>query len=92
MSIQKQIKNEIKRIERYELEHRSGLERACTLLLTATTIFSLTGLSHDGEKRLARSDVMTQVIPQLNSAEKNETVRMPIKFDGGLRATATASE
>jgi len=89
VSIQKQIKKEIRRIERYELEHRSGLERTCSLLLTVATLFSLTGLGHDAQKQLARRDVIAQVMPVFNPAEKNETVRMPIKFDGGLRATST---
>lgn len=92
MSIQKQIKKELKAIERYELKHRSAFERAATLILTAATIFSLTGLGHEDLKQRAGRDVVAQNVPVFNPAEKNETVRMPIKFDDGLQATTTTGQ
>ena len=88
MNIQKQIKKELIAIERYELRHRSGIERAGALILTLATLFSLTGLGHDDIKQRANRDAVAQIVPVFNPAEKNETVRMPIKFDDGLRATA----
>lgn len=84
MSIKTQIKKELRAVERYELKHRSAQERLCTLLLTAVTLFSITGLEHEAQKMLQRT--VLAPIPAFNPAEKNETVRMPIKFDDGLRS------
>jgi len=79
-------------MERYQLQHRTGIERASSLILTVATLFSLTGLGHEDEtRRQARQTVVLQTVPIFSPAEKNETVRMPIKFDDGLRATATAT-
>lgn len=92
MSIQKQIKKELKAIERYELKHRSAFERTSSLFLTAATIFSLTGIGHSDVRQRANRDVVAQIVPVFNPAEKNETVRMPIKFDEGNRAMANVGE
>lgn len=91
MSIKTQIKKELKALERYEVQHRSGFERTSTLVLTLATLFSLTGLGHD-DQRAARRAAIVPTVPILSSTEKNETVRMPIKFDDGLRAIANTGQ
>ena len=84
------IKTQIKKLEQYEVQHRSAFERTGAILLTLATLFSVTELGqHDNNKRIARSDVMVNNSVIFNPAEKNETVRMPIKFDDGLRAPET---
>lgn len=90
MSIKTQIKKELKALERYELKHRTALERLSTLALTAVTLFSLCGLEHESQKVL-RQTALTPAAA-FNPAEKNETVRMPIKFDDGLRAIANTGQ
>lgn len=93
MSIKTQIKKELRKIERYQVTHRSGFERAGAIFLTAATLFSLTELGgHSEQKRVARTDVVAPPNVVLGPAEKNETVRMPIKFDDGLRSVATTGE
>jgi len=97
VTIQKQIKNELKRLERYELSHRSAFARTGAMVLTLATLFSLTGLGHeDPRQRAVNREIIAQFVPVFNpiekNAEKNETVRMPIKFDDGLRATSTTGE
>jgi hypothetical protein len=92
------ISRQIKKLEHYEIKHRSGLERIATLMLTALTIFSVAGLGHDDERRRAAKEAVNPIMATFSSAEKvepaekNETVRMPIKFDDGLRAPATAGQ
>lgn len=93
MSIKTQIKKEIRKFERYELEHRSSLERFGALTLALVTLFSLTELgAHSAQKQLARRDIITQPNLVLNPAEKNETVRMPVKMDDGIRAVASTGQ
>lgn len=85
------IKTQIKKLEQYEVQHRSAFERGGAIFLTLATLFSMTELGqHDATKRVARSDVLANSSIVFNPAEKNETVRMPIKFDDGLRAPATS--
>lgn len=87
------IKTQIKKLEQYEVQHRSAFERIGAFILTIATVFSMTELGHTEDKRnfnRAREAVVAQAIV-FNPAEKNETVRMPVKFDDGLRATATTS-
>jgi len=83
------LKKELRLLERYEVKHRSGIERASTLMLIVLTLFSLSGIAHDEHSRLVkRAAIIVPTPPVLSSAEKNETVRMPIKFDDGLRAVS----
>lgn len=87
------IKTQIKKLEQYEVNHRSTLARAGALVLTMATLFSLTDLgAHSTQKQLARHDVIVQSSVIVSPAEKNETVRMPIKFDEGLRSVATTGQ
>lgn len=86
------INSQIKKLEHYQVNHRSGIERFCTLVLTAATIFSITGLGHDEQRQRAAREAITATMPTFSPAEKNETVRMPIKFDDGLRSIATTGE
>jgi hypothetical protein len=86
------ISTQIKKLEQYEVRHRSALERFSTLVLAAATIFSLTGLGHDDQRQRATKEAVASVMTTFSPAEKNETVRMPIKFDGGLRAPATTGQ
>jgi len=88
------ISSQIRKLEQYEVKHRSGIERLATLVLVVATIFSTTELGHGDDKRninLRNRDVIAQRSIVFNPAEKNETVRMPVKFDDGLRATATST-
>lgn len=82
MSINKQIK----KLEHYELNHRSNFMRAGALILTAATIFSMTELGDGHASHVAKRDVVTN-LSYINAAE-NEMERIPIKFDNGLTATA----
>jgi hypothetical protein len=86
------IKKQIKKLEQYEVKHRSTFERYGALLLTVATLFGSAQLGHDHTAQLAKKDVVFQSRVSLNSAAENETVRMPVKFDDGLRATATMGE
>ena len=86
------IKTEIKKLEQYELKHRSSFERFGALVLAVATIFSMLELGHDHTTQLAKRDVVFQSRTALNSAAENETVRMPVKFDDGLRAVATTGQ
>lgn len=87
------IQKEIVKIKTYEDQHRSAFERVGALVLTMATMFSMTELGHTDDKRniiRSRDAIVAQSVV-FNPAEKNETVRMPVKFDDGLRATATTS-
>ncbi|HEX7368174.1 MAG TPA: hypothetical protein VF261_00775 [Candidatus Saccharimonadales bacterium] len=93
MSIKTKIKKEIRAFERYELQHRSAFQRFGVLVLAVLTLFSVTELgAHSAQKQLARNDIVPQPNVVLNPAEKNETVRMPVKMDDGIRAVATAGQ
>ena len=86
------IKTQIKKLEQYEVNHRSGFERAGALALIALIVFSTTELSRDANKLRSRVESFAQtnfIAHPVDPAEKNETVRMPIKFDDGLRASET---
>jgi hypothetical protein len=91
------ISAQIRKLEQYELKHRSGIERTATIVLTMIALFSMSELGHVGNREDKRNlaarghDVIAQRSVVFNPAEKNETVRMPVKFDDGLRATATSS-
>jgi len=96
MSFQSELKAEIRKIEQLELKHRSGLERLATTVLTGAVLFSLTGLGHNEERQRTLREVVTSTVPTFQPVEKtterNETVRMEVKFDDGLRALATTGE
>lgn len=87
------IKKQIKKLEHYDVHHRSNAEKIGALVLTAATILSIVVENHDATKRLAKTDIMANpnfVSVNAEPAEKNEMVRSPIKFDDGLRAAATS--
>jgi hypothetical protein len=93
VGIKTQIKKELIKLERYEVKQRSKFERGSVLLLVLATLFSVTELgAHSPQKQVARHDVVAQPSQVLNPAEKNETVRMPVKFDQGLRAVTTTGQ
>jgi len=85
------IKTEIKKLEHYQVRHRSTLSRAGVLILVAATVFEITGLGRDHHD-LTKREAIVGARYNLNSGAENETVRMPIKFDDGLRAVATAGQ
>lgn len=80
------IKTQIKRLEHYEVTHRSGFERVCALILVAATLFSLTELGNNERQRLTKAEAVLQPAAVLNSGAENEMERVPIKFDDGLMA------
>ncbi len=82
------IKTQIKKLEHYQVHPRSNFSRVGALVLTLATVLSLVSESHDVNKQLRR-DITVNSNFIASPAEKNETVRMPIKFDDGLRATAS---
>lgn len=86
------IKTQIKKLEHYQLHPRSNVARVGALILTAATLFNMLELSHDNSTRQARKDVLGQSSYSLNSARENETMRMPVKLDDGLRAIATTGQ
>ena len=79
------IKTQLKRLEHYEVKHRSAVERFGAVLLAAATIFSMTELGHDKINRLMQREVLA-VQPIYVSAAENEVERTPIKFDDGILA------
>lgn len=86
------LKKQIQKLNHYDVHDRSHFERIGAMVLTAATVLSIVAEGHDATKRLAKADVI--VNPSFTAshhepAEKNEMVRMPIKFDDGLRAPAT---
>ncbi len=83
------IKTEIKKLEHYQVHPRSNALKLGALLLVAATLFEVTGLGHD-RRDLTKREAVTGTRYSINTGKENETVRMPIKFDDGLRATATA--
>jgi hypothetical protein len=86
------LKKQIQKLNHYDVHDRSHFERIGALVLTAATVLSIVVESHDATKRVAKSDVVVNhnfIASQHEPAEKNEMVRMPIKFDDGLRAPAT---
>ncbi|HVS58807.1 MAG TPA: hypothetical protein VHD60_03665 [Candidatus Saccharimonadales bacterium] len=80
------IKTQIKKLEQYEVKHRSGMERLCTIVLAAATIFATIDVSREAARQL--KDAFVQPAFAINSAAENEVVRMPVKFDEGVRATS----
>lgn len=86
------IKTQIKKLEHYQLHPRSTAARLGALILTAATLFNLLELNHDPNARQAKRDVLGQAPYSLNSARENETMRMPVKLDDGLRAIATTGQ
>ena len=87
-NIKTQIKNELVAIEHYELSHRSAVARLGALVLICATLFHLSGVDHATMPH-SRAELSARLAPKVSYAEKNETGRMPIKFDDGLRAVAT---
>jgi hypothetical protein len=90
------ISSEIRKLEHYQVIHRSAFTRIATSVLAAAVVFSLTGLGHDGERQRSLKEAVASSVatfmPTEKTTERNETVRMPIKFDDGLRALATTGE
>ena len=78
------IKTQIKKLEHYEVTHRSAAVRFWASALAVATVFSLTELGHDRTSRVAVRDVITT--PSYINAAENEMERIPIKFDDGLIA------
>ena len=91
------ITKQIQKLEQYEVQHRSGFTRSLAMLLAVATVFSSVELIHADKKRgthdTSKEAIVAQAaqLGQSEKAERNETVRMPVKFDDGLRATATTS-
>jgi len=86
------LKKQIQKLNHYDVHERSYFEKIGALVLTAATILSIIAEGHDASKRLAKADVIANpsfVASHNEPAEKNEMVRMPIKFDDGLRAAET---
>lgn len=85
------IKKQIKKLEHYQVVERSFISRFGAVALTALTLFGVADLGHEHGQQVRREITL---VPHysLASAAENETVRMPIKFDDGLRAPATAGE
>ena len=89
------LKKQIKKLDHYDVHERHILTRLGAVVLTGAAVLSMVAESHDATRQAARKDVVVNsnyiaapVAPP-EPAEKNEMVRMPIKFDDGLRATAT---
>lgn len=93
MNIQKQIV----KFEQYEVQHRSAFTRSLALFLAAATVLSSIEMLHGDEKRRSHETNKEAIVAQAaqfdqsEKTERNETVRMPVKFDDGLRATATTT-
>lgn len=84
-----------KHIDEYGAEHRSGLVRAGALFLATVVAISTIEFGHGNDdrrnlNRSAREAVVARTVV-FDPAEKNETVREPVKLDDGVRATATAA-
>ena len=90
------INAQIKKLEHYEVTHRSAITRLSALAITVATLFSITGLSHHDQQATTTEQVSERSAASVSihheSAEKNETVRMPIRFDDGLRAPVTTGQ
>ena len=82
------IKTEIKKLQHYQVTHRSVFERVGALVLTAATVFSMTELGNHDQRQLAKRDIVAQQTLVLNSGAENEMERLPVKFDDGLTAQA----
>jgi len=86
------IKTQIKKLEHYQLHPRSNAARFTALLIAIATLLNIFELNHDQAARRARNDVVGQAPYALNSARENETMRLPVKLDDGLRSIATTGE
>ena len=62
------------------------------MALTALTMFSLMELTHTHGNQQYKRDAIMNSPYAINSARENETMRLPVKLDDGLRATATTGE
>ncbi|HET6924468.1 MAG TPA: hypothetical protein VFH39_01390 [Candidatus Saccharimonadales bacterium] len=92
VKVEKEVVRDLRKLEQLEVQHRTGLERAGALALTALIAFSMADFGHGDDRRNLNRVTKEAVVNQsvvFSPAEKNETVRMPVKFDDGLRATAT---
>lgn len=86
------IKKQIKKLNHYDVHERSHYEKIGAVVLTAATVLSMVVENHEAAKRVAKADVVVNpnfVAMRNETPEKSEMVRMPIKFDDGLRAAAT---
>lgn len=88
------LKKQIKKLEHYDVHERTLFERFGSIALTGLLFLSIVETSHETAKRFMVREVIAPIThvsasPEPVPAEKSETVRMPIKFDDGLRATAT---
>lgn len=89
------IKTQIKKLEHYDVADRTQFERHGAIFLTGLIVLGMLELAHDANRFRARAEAFitpTFTSHPIDPAEKNETVRMPIKFDDGLRAPATTGE
>lgn len=88
------IKTQIKKLDHYDVHERHIMTRLGALVLTGAAVLSMVAEGHDSTK-VARRDVVVNSnfiaspVAPAEPAEKNEMVRMPIKFDDGLRTVAT---
>ena len=76
------IKTQIKKLEQYEVTHRSGFDRLGALVLTAATVFGMTSLGQKSNDW--KREIIARPAYAFNSAAENEMERLPIKFDDGL--------
>lgn len=85
------LRKQIEKLNHYDVHERSHFVKFGALALTAATLVSIAVEHHDASKRMAKSDIIVNpaFVAKSEVPEKNEMVRMPIKFDDGLRAAAT---
>jgi hypothetical protein len=85
------LKKQIKKLDHYDVHERSTTHKLGAIVLAAATVLSIVVEHHDTTKRMAKSDIVVNpgFVAKSEIPEKNEMVRMPIKFDDGLRAAAT---
>lgn len=86
------LSKQIKKLEHYDVHDRTHAVKIGAVVLAVATVMSVVAEHHDAHKRIAKGDVMANSeisILKSEVPEKNEMVRMPIKFDDGLRAATT---
>lgn len=83
------IKTQLKKLEQYEVTHRSAFDRLGAVVLTAATLFGMTELGQSGNDSWKR-EIIARPAYALNSAAENEMERLPVKFDDGLTAQSNS--
>ncbi|MBC7581342.1 hypothetical protein H7097_00550 [Aeromicrobium sp.] len=86
------INTQIKKLDHYDVHERSLTHKVGAIVLAVATVFSIAVETNHATKGMAKSEVIVNsnyLAVRPEPAEKNEMVRMPIKFDDGLRAAAT---